>query len=95
MDSSFLTFLYHRQRHSTVGRVISPSQRPLTTHNTRNRQMYMPPAGFEPIISAGERPQTYALDRAGIGTEPSSYSRYYCYYYYYYLPFIKYTTRKT
>ena len=23
----------------------------------------MPPAGFEPAISAGELPQTYALDR--------------------------------
>jgi len=29
----------------------------------------MPPAGFEPTISAGERPQTYALDRAGTGTD--------------------------
>ena len=31
----------------------------------------MPPAGFEPAISAGERPQSYALDRAatGIGLE--------------------------
>jgi len=27
----------------------------------------MPPAGFEPTISVGERPQTYALDRAAIG----------------------------
>jgi hypothetical protein len=25
----------------------------LTTHNTRNRQTFMPPAGFEPTISAG------------------------------------------
>ena len=24
----------------------------------------MPPVGFEPTISAGERPKTYALDRA-------------------------------
>jgi hypothetical protein len=24
--------------------------------------------GFEPTISAGERPQTYALDRAAAGT---------------------------
>jgi len=24
----------------------------------------MPPVGFEPTISAGERPQTYAFDRA-------------------------------
>ena len=28
----------------------------------------MLPVGFEPTISAGERPQTYALDRAATGT---------------------------
>ena len=28
----------------------------------------MPPVGFEPTISARERPQTYALDRAATGT---------------------------
>jgi hypothetical protein len=28
----------------------------------------MPAVGFEPTISAGERPQTYALDRAVTGT---------------------------
>ena len=28
----------------------------------------MPPVGFEPTISAGVRPQTYALDRAATGT---------------------------
>jgi hypothetical protein len=28
----------------------------------------MPPVGFEPMISAGERPQTNALDRAATGT---------------------------
>jgi hypothetical protein len=27
----------------------------------------MPPVEFEPTISAGERPQTYALDRAAAG----------------------------
>ena len=27
----------------------------------------MPPVGFEPTISAGEQPQTYALDRAALG----------------------------
>jgi hypothetical protein len=26
--------------------------------------------GFEPTVSAGERPQTYALDRAATGTGP-------------------------
>jgi hypothetical protein len=29
----------------------------------------MPPVGFEPTISAGERPQTHALDRAGTGID--------------------------
>jgi len=28
----------------------------------------MPPVGFEPTISAGERPQIYALDRAANGS---------------------------
>jgi len=28
----------------------------------------MLPVGFEPKISAGKRPQTYALDRAATGT---------------------------
>ena len=28
----------------------------------------MPPVGFEPTISAGERPKTYTLDRAATGT---------------------------
>ena len=28
----------------------------------------MPPVGFEPTISAGELPQTYALDRAATRT---------------------------
>ena len=28
----------------------------------------MPPVGFEPTISAGERPRTYALDLAATGT---------------------------
>ena len=29
----------------------------------------MPPVGFEPTILAGERRQTYALDRAATGTD--------------------------
>jgi hypothetical protein len=32
------------------------------------RQTSMPPVGFEPTISAGERPKSYDLDRAAIGT---------------------------
>jgi len=74
MASSFLMFLDHTQRRTTVGRTSldewSARHRDLylTTHNTRNRQTSMPPVGFEPMISAGERPQTYALDRAATGT---------------------------
>jgi len=30
----------------------------------------MPPVEFEPTISAGQRPQTYALDRVATGTGP-------------------------
>jgi len=31
----------------------------------------MSPVGFEPTISAGERPQTYAFDRLAAGSAPS------------------------
>ena len=39
----------------------------LKTHNTHKRQTSMPPVGFEPTVTAGEQPQTYALDRAATG----------------------------
>ena len=74
MASSFLRFLVHTQRRTTVSRTPldewSARRRDLyrTTHNTHNRQTSMPPVGFEPTVSAGERPQTYALDRAATGT---------------------------
>jgi hypothetical protein len=61
---SFGRFLDHTQRRITVGRTSldkwSDRRRDLflTTHNTHNRQTSMPPVGFEPKISAGERPQT-------------------------------------
>ena len=66
--------LDHTQRRTTVGRTPleewSARRRDLylTTHNTHNRQTSMPPVGFELTISAGERPQTYALDCAATGT---------------------------
>ena len=61
--------------HTTLGRTPldewSARRRDLyfTTHNIHNRETSMPPAGFEPKIPAGERPQTHALDSAvtGIG----------------------------
>ena len=52
----------HTQRRSTDGRTPldewSARRRDLylTTHETHNRQISMPPVGFEPTISAGERP---------------------------------------
>ena len=67
-------FLDYTQRRSTVGRTPldewSARRRDLylTTHDTHNRRTSIPPVGFEPTISAGERPQTYALDRAATGT---------------------------
>jgi len=63
-------FLEHTQRRTTVGRTPldewSARRRDLylTTHDTHNRQTSMPQVGFEPTISASERPQAYALDRA-------------------------------
>ena len=68
-------FLDHTQRRTTVGRTPldewSAPRRDLylTTHDTHNRQTSMPAVGFEPTISAGERPQTYAVDRAATGTD--------------------------
>jgi len=38
-----------------------------TTHNKRKRRTFMPSAGFEPAITALERPQMYALDRTATG----------------------------
>ena len=74
MASSYTRFLDHTQRRTTVGRTSldewSARRRDLylTTRNTHNRQTSMPPAGFEPTISADERPQTYAFDRTATGT---------------------------
>jgi hypothetical protein len=73
--SSFLRFIDHTQRRITVGRTHleewSASRRDFyPTHNIHRRQTPMPQTAFEPTISAGERSQTYALDRlaAGIGS---------------------------
>jgi len=40
----------------------------LTTHNTHNRQISMPPVGFKPTDPTSEHSHTYALDRAATGT---------------------------
>jgi len=63
--SSLTRFLDHTQRRTTVGRTPldewSARRRDLylTTHYTHNRQIYMPPVGFEPTISAGEDHSCY------------------------------------
>ena len=60
--SSFMRFLDHTQRRTTVGRTPmdewSARRRDLylTTHDTHSRQTTMPPVGFEPTISADKRP---------------------------------------
>jgi len=65
MASSFLRFLDHTQRHTTVGSTpvdewpVRLRDLYLTAHNIYNRQTSMPPVGFETTISAGERPQTF------------------------------------
>ena len=62
-------------RHTTLGRIPLdkwPARRRdlyLTTHTTHKRQTSMPPAGFESVIPASERPLSYVLYWAtsGIG----------------------------
>ena len=62
MEHLFLMFLDHTQRRTGFGRTPldewSARRRDLylTTHDTHNRQISMPPVGFKPTISAGERP---------------------------------------
>jgi len=71
--SSFTRFIDHTQRSTTVGRTFldewSARRRHLylTTH-IYSRQTDIPPVGFEPTVSVGERPQTHTLDRAATGT---------------------------
>jgi hypothetical protein len=70
--ASFTRLLDLTKRRATVDRTSvdewSARRRDfyLKTHNT---QTSISPVGFEPTIAAGERPQTYALDRAATGTD--------------------------
>jgi hypothetical protein len=56
-------FLDHTQRRTTVGRTpldkrsVRRRDLYLTTHDTHNRQISMPPVRLEPTISVGEWPQ--------------------------------------
>ena len=72
LPSSFSRFLDHTQRRATFGRT------PLDEWPIRHRDLYLTtlnthrkhpcPGRFEPTISAGERPKTYASDRTATGT---------------------------
>ena len=71
MASTFTRYLDHTQRRTTLARTPLETHRRdlyLKTQTTHNRQTSMPPAGFESGISAGQRRQTDALDRAATGT---------------------------
>jgi hypothetical protein len=61
MASSSMRFLDHTQRRATVGRtslgrVISSSQRPLPNNTHTTDKHPCPPVEFEPTIAAGDRP---------------------------------------
>ena len=83
-DLFILTCLRIVFRRATVGRIpldewsVRRRDLYLTTHNTHNRQTSMPPVGFEPTISAGERPKTYVLDRAATGIRKGSHAAKVC-----------------
>ena len=78
MEHPFLMFLDHTQRRSTVGKTPldewSARRRDLslTTHDTHNRQISMPPVGFEPKISAGQRPAAARLLRSWVRIPPEA-----------------------
>jgi hypothetical protein len=68
--SVLLRFHYHThyQTHHTLcdfcGRVLSPTQRPLTQHTgTFTKHTSNSLAGFEPAILEIDRPQTHVIDR--------------------------------
>ena len=78
MEHPFFVFLDHTQRRSTVGKTPldewSAQRRDLylTTNDTQNRQISMPPVGFEPTISAGERPAAALLLKSWVRIPPGA-----------------------
>ena len=84
MQHPFLMFLDHTQRRTTVGRTPldewSARRRDLclTTHDTHDRQISMPPVGFEPTISAGERPAAARLLRSWVRIPPGAWIFFCC-----------------
>ena len=78
MEHPFLMFLDHTQRRTIVGKTPldewSARSRDLylTKHDTHNRQISMPPVGFEPTISAGERPAATHLLSSWVRIPPGA-----------------------
>jgi hypothetical protein len=72
--SSFTRVLDNTQRHATFGRTpldewwARRRDLYLATHNPHKKTNIYALVGFQPKTSAGERPQTYTLDRAATGT---------------------------
>ena len=73
MEHLFLMFLDHTQRHTTVGRtplderLARRRDHYLTTHDTHNKQISIPPVGFEPMTSAGRSPaEIVGLNPTGV-----------------------------
>ena len=68
---SFTRFLDNTQRRNVIGKThldewLARHRYLFLTQHSKHTSM--PSVGFEPTISADERPQTYALDRAATGT---------------------------
>jgi hypothetical protein len=78
MEHLFLMFLDHTQRRSTVGRtpldewLTRRRDLYLTTPDTHNRQISMPPVGLEPTISTGERLATAHLLKSWVRIPPGA-----------------------
>ena len=72
----FLTI--HNAASQSVGLLWTSDQLVAETSTWQHtaQQTSMPPVGFEPTISAGERPQTYALDARPLGPAPNKYVRF-------------------
>ena len=69
--SSFTRFLDHTQWHTTAVGLLWVSDQLIAQTSTWQHttlKTSILPVGFEPTIWAGERPQTYALDREATGT---------------------------
>ena len=63
-----ITLLYTPHPLGILWMSDQPTQRPLPDNTQHSQQTSMPPVGFELTISAGQRPQTYDLDRAASAT---------------------------